>query len=76
MRIPGPTESLSNPKDGEVVFFTDVLLQGVQLPLQPVVHKILAQIGYAPGQYNPNFWVALMGVIAAFGIAGEGEPWK
>lgn len=26
MRIPGPTESLSKPKDGEVVFFTDVFL--------------------------------------------------
>ncbi|CAL2265754.1 unnamed protein product [Prunus armeniaca] len=74
MRIPGPTESLSNPNDGEVVFFTDVLLQGVQLPLQPVVQKILAQIGYAPSQYNPNFWVAFMGVIVAFGIAREGKP--
>ncbi|CAL8101598.1 unnamed protein product [Prunus armeniaca] len=38
---------------------------GVRLPLQPAVQKILAQIGYATGQYNPNFWVALMGVIAA-----------
>ncbi|CAL8114511.1 unnamed protein product [Prunus armeniaca] len=55
MRIPGPTKSLSKPKDGEVVFFTDVLLQGVRLPLQPAVQKIQAQIAYAPGQYNPNF---------------------
>ncbi|CAL2269982.1 unnamed protein product [Prunus armeniaca] len=74
MRIPGPTESLSAPKDGEVVFFTDVLVQGVRLPLQPAVQRILAQIGYAPGQFNPNFWVALMGVITAFGMAGEGSP--
>ncbi|CAL2239746.1 unnamed protein product [Prunus armeniaca] len=74
MRIPGPTESLSSPKDGEVVFFMDVLLQGVRLPLQPAVQRILAQIGYAPGQFNPNFWVALMGVITALGMAGEGEP--
>ena len=74
MRIPGPTECLSEPGDGEVAFFTDMLVQGVRLPLQPAVQKILAQIGYAPGQYNPNFWVALMGVITAFGIAGEGEP--
>ncbi|CAL8174586.1 unnamed protein product [Prunus armeniaca] len=74
MRIPLPTESLSSPKDGEVVFFTDVLLQGVRLPLQPAVQRILAQIGYAPGQFNPNFWVALMGVVTAFGMAGEGEP--
>ncbi|CAL9000934.1 unnamed protein product, partial [Prunus brigantina] len=74
MRIPTPTESLSKPKDGEVVFFTDVLLQGVRLPLQPAVQKILAMIGYAPGRFNPNFWVALMGVVTAFGLAGQGEP--
>ncbi|CAL2226904.1 unnamed protein product [Prunus armeniaca] len=73
-RISGPTESLSNPKDGEVVFFTNVLKQGVRLPLQPAVQRILAHLGYAPGQYNPNFWVALMGVIIAFGLAEEGEP--
>ncbi|CAL8155403.1 unnamed protein product [Prunus armeniaca] len=74
MRIPGPTESLSTPKDGEVVFFTDVLVQDVRLPLQPAVQRILAQIGYAPRQFNPNFWVALMGVITAFDMAGEGNP--
>ncbi|CAL9000920.1 unnamed protein product [Prunus brigantina] len=74
MRIPTPTESLSKPEGGEVVFFTDVLMQGVRLPLQPAVQKILAQIGYAPGQFNPNFWVALMGVVTAFGMAGMGEP--
>ncbi|CAL2227545.1 unnamed protein product [Prunus armeniaca] len=37
MRIPTPTESLSKPKNGEVVFFTDVLLKGVRLPLQLAV---------------------------------------
>ncbi|CAL8122547.1 unnamed protein product [Prunus armeniaca] len=71
---PKSYQSLSSPKDGEVVFFTDVLLQGVMLPLQPAVQRILAQIGYAPDQFNPNFWVALMGVVTAFGMAGEGEP--
>ncbi|CAL8990926.1 unnamed protein product [Prunus brigantina] len=74
IRIPGPKETLSRPKEGEVVFFTDVLQQGVRLPLQPAVQKILAQIDYAPNQFNPNFWVALMGVVTAFGMAGEGEP--
>lgn len=44
MRIPGSTESLNSPEDSEVVFFTDILLQGVWLPLQLVVQKILAQI--------------------------------
>lgn len=74
MRIPGPTESLSKPKDGEVAFFTPVLQHGVRLSLQSAFQRILAQIGYAPGQYNPNFWVALMGVITAFGLGEEGEP--
>lgn len=73
-RIPTPTESLSDPKDGEVVFFTDILKLGVRLPLQNAVQDILAHIGYAPGQYNPNFWVVLMATIVAFGMAGEGEP--
>ncbi|CAL9011528.1 unnamed protein product [Prunus brigantina] len=49
MRILGPLESLSNPK-GEVVFFTDVFKHGLRLPLRHSVQKILAVIGYAPGQ--------------------------
>ncbi|KAI5324190.1 hypothetical protein L3X38_033263 [Prunus dulcis] len=53
-RIPGPIESLSNPKDNEVVFFTNILKLRVWLPLQPPVQRILAHLGYAPGQYNPN----------------------
>ncbi|KAI5344300.1 hypothetical protein L3X38_012177 [Prunus dulcis] len=40
----------------------------------PSVKRILANLGYAPGQYNPNLWVALMGVTVAFGLAEEGEP--
>lgn len=74
MRISGPTKFLSKPKGGEVVFFTNVLLQGVRWPLQPAVQRILAQIGYSPGQYNPNFWVALMGVVIAFGMSKERGP--
>lgn len=34
----------------------------------------ILQQGYAPGQYNSNFLVALMGVIVAFGLVEEGEP--
>ncbi|CAL8991630.1 unnamed protein product [Prunus brigantina] len=73
MRIPGPLESLSNPT-WEAVFFTDVFKHGLRLPLRHSVQKILAAIGYAPGQFNPNFWITLLGTITAFGIAGEGEP--
>ncbi|CAL2229911.1 unnamed protein product [Prunus armeniaca] len=61
MQIPGPLESLSNPTR-EVVFFTDVFKHGLRLPLRYSVQKVLVAIDYAPGQFNPNFW-----------IAGEGE---
>ncbi|CAL9024547.1 unnamed protein product, partial [Prunus brigantina] len=54
MQIPGPLESLSNP-DGEVCFFTNVFKHGLWLPLRHSVQKILAAIGYAPRQFNPNF---------------------
>lgn len=54
-RILRPTESLSNPKDGEVAFFTDILTLGIGLSLQPTVQRILAHLGHASGQYNPNF---------------------
>ncbi|CAL8997616.1 unnamed protein product, partial [Prunus brigantina] len=73
MRIPEPLEKLSKPT-GETVFFTDVFKHGLRLPLRHSVQKILAAIGYAPGQFNPNFWITLLGTITAFGIAGEGEP--
>ncbi|CAL8992397.1 unnamed protein product, partial [Prunus brigantina] len=68
MRIPRPLESLSDP-DGEVVFFTDGFKHELRLPLRLSVQKILAQIGYAPRQFNPNFWITLLGTITVFGIA-------
>ncbi|KAL6277239.1 hypothetical protein ACE6H2_020840 [Prunus campanulata] len=73
MRILEPLESLSDNDHG-VVFFTDVFKHGLRLPLRHSVQKILAAISYAPGQYNPNFWITLLGTIAAFNLAGEGEP--
>ncbi|KAI5349899.1 hypothetical protein L3X38_002790 [Prunus dulcis] len=51
--IPGPTKSLSNPKDGEVVFFTDVLKQGIRLPLQPAFQRILAHLATPPANTTP-----------------------
>lgn len=73
MRIPRLLEYLSNP-DGEVVFLTDAFKHVLWLPLRHSVQKILAQIGYAPGQFNPNFCITLLRMITAFGIADEGEP--
>lgn len=48
-RISRSTESLNNPKDNEVVFFTDILKLNVRLQLQPAVQNILAHLGYASG---------------------------
>ncbi|CAL9006574.1 unnamed protein product [Prunus brigantina] len=35
---------------------------------------MLAKLGYAPGQYNPNFWLLLHGVYIAWWLVGLGEP--
>ncbi|CAL9011931.1 unnamed protein product [Prunus brigantina] len=32
------------------------------------------RLGYAPGQYNPNFWCILHGVYIAWWLAKRGEP--
>jgi len=71
--ISGPTESLSIPKDGEVAFFTNILKLRVRLSLQPFIQRILAHTGHAPGQYNLNFWVTLMGTAIEFGLARRGS---
>ncbi|CAL2239337.1 unnamed protein product [Prunus armeniaca] len=54
--------------DDEVVFFMDILNLGVQLPLQPPIQRILKHLVYALGQYNPNFWVALMGFSYLYSV--------
>ncbi|CAL2237462.1 unnamed protein product [Prunus armeniaca] len=73
MRLQGPLESLSDPEE-EVVFSTNVFKHGLQLPWRHSVQMILAQIGYAPRQFSPNFWITLLGTITEFDITGEGEP--
>lgn len=67
MQIPGLLESLSNP-DGDVVFFTDAFKHGLRLLLRHSMQKILAQISYAHGQFNSNFWITLLGTITTFDI--------
>ncbi|BBN70398.1 hypothetical protein Prudu_1468S000100, partial [Prunus dulcis] len=46
----------------------------LQTPFHPWVQMMLAKLGYAPGQYNPNFWILLHGVYIAWWLAGLGEP--
>ncbi|CAL8169204.1 unnamed protein product [Prunus armeniaca] len=62
MRIPGPTESLSNPEDGGSVVVTTCRAEDTR-PNRECSRPIQSQL-----------LVALMRVIVAFGIAKEGEP--
>ncbi|CAN6683303.1 unnamed protein product [Malus baccata var. baccata] len=52
----------SEPPKGHVMFYTQTLVtMGVNLPLHPWLQRMLAFIGYAPGQLNPGFWDTLIG---------------
>ncbi|CAN6555230.1 unnamed protein product [Malus baccata var. baccata] len=52
----------SEPPKGHVMFYTQTLMTlGVNLPLHPWLQRMLAFIGYAPGQLNPGFWDTLIG---------------
>ncbi|CAL2247010.1 unnamed protein product [Prunus armeniaca] len=56
------------------MIFTDMYQYGLRLPFHPWVQMMLAKLGYAPGQYNPNFWLLLHGVYIAWWLVGLGEP--
>ncbi|CAL8087822.1 unnamed protein product [Prunus armeniaca] len=48
---------------------------GLRLPTAAdVVPMMLAKLGYAPKQYNPNFWILLHGVYIVWWLIGLGEP--
>ncbi|CAL2229627.1 unnamed protein product [Prunus armeniaca] len=48
---------------------------GLRLPTATdVVPMMLAKLGYAPEQYNPNFWILLHGVYIAWCLIRLGEP--
>ncbi|CAL2276871.1 unnamed protein product [Prunus armeniaca] len=56
------------------MIFTDMYQHGLRLPFHPWVQMMLAKLGYAPGQCNPNFWLLLHGVYIAWWLVGLGEP--
>jgi len=74
LRLPEEGESVRYPDDGSVMICPDYFKHGFRLPLHPWVHSMLVRLGYAPGQYNPNFWILLHGVYIAWWLAGLGEP--
>ncbi|KAM1656736.1 hypothetical protein ACFXTN_041131 [Malus domestica] len=65
----------SEPPKGHVMFYTQTLMTlGVNLPLHPWLQRMLAFIGYAPGQLNPGFWDTLIGFYIIWMECGLGEP--
>ncbi|KAI5333931.1 PREDICTED: LOC110764017 [Prunus dulcis] len=73
LRLPTPTEEARYPPEGFVMVFSAMFMSGLKLSLHPWVQMILARLGYALGQYNPNFWIILHGVFIAWWLAKHGE---
>ncbi|CAL2271651.1 unnamed protein product [Prunus armeniaca] len=74
LRLPSAADVVRYPPEGAVMIFTDMYQHGLRLPFHPWVQMMLAKLGYAPGQYNPNFWLLLHGVYIAWWLVGLGEP--
>ncbi|CAL8136887.1 unnamed protein product [Prunus armeniaca] len=74
LRLPSAADVVRYPPEGSVMIFIDMYQHGLRLPFHPWVQMMLAKLGYAPGQYNPNFWLLLHGVYIAWWLVGLGEP--
>ncbi|CAL8084650.1 unnamed protein product [Prunus armeniaca] len=62
LRLPSAADVVRYLPEGCVLIFTDMYQHGFRLPFHPWVQMMLAKLGYASGQYNPNFWILLHGV--------------
>ncbi|CAL9004811.1 unnamed protein product [Prunus brigantina] len=51
-----------------------ILAEAARYPPEGCVMMMLSRLGYAPGQYNPNFWSILHEVYIAWWLAKRGEP--
>ncbi|CAL2246902.1 unnamed protein product [Prunus armeniaca] len=59
LRLPSAADVVRYPPEGCVLIFTDMYQHGFRLPSHPWVQMMLTKLGYAPRQYNPNFWILL-----------------
>ncbi|CAL2256863.1 unnamed protein product [Prunus armeniaca] len=74
LRLPNAADVVRYPLEGCMLIFTDMYQHGFRLPFHPWVQMMLAKLGYASGQYNPNFWILLHRVYIAWWLAGLREP--
>ncbi|CAL9019049.1 unnamed protein product [Prunus brigantina] len=74
LRLPTASDVVRYPPEGSVMIFTDMYQHGLRLSFHPWVQMMLAKLGYAPRQYNPNFWLLLHGLYIAWWLVGLGEP--
>ncbi|CAL8174620.1 unnamed protein product [Prunus armeniaca] len=74
LRLPSVADVVRYPPEGSVIIFTDMHQHGLRLPFHPWVQMMLAKLGYALGQYNPNFWLLLHGVYIAWRLVGLEKP--
>lgn len=73
LRLLTLTKAVRYPPEGCVMVFSAIYKNGLRLLLHPWVQMMLARLGYALGQYNPNFWIILHGVYIAWWPAKLGE---
>ncbi|CAN6551873.1 unnamed protein product [Malus baccata var. baccata] len=75
MRLVHHEELSSEPPNGHVMFYTQILLTlGVKLPLHSWLQRMLSFIGYALGQLYPSFWDTFIGFYIIWMEYGLGEP--
>lgn len=62
LRVPGPDQFASRPRDNEVAFNEELFLLGARLPLQPYFAAHLHGFEIPPYQLNLNGWRTISGL--------------
>ena len=67
-------ESFNRPPYPLVAFNKVIIKYGVQLPLHPLVRRVLAHFNLSPSQLNPNAYKVLAGDAHLVEVAVRGRP--
>ncbi|XP_021824477.1 uncharacterized protein LOC110765618 [Prunus avium] len=74
LRAPTKNEKPSTPPLEWVTLCSDMLKQGVRLPLSPFLQEWIARLGVAPHQMNPNVYRTMVVVQALWRRVHGSEP--